>query len=449
MISRNPILERSNQCLKERSPAWLGNQGESMQLTGLRYGRRILEMVEFPSSPVLTEEASMEDVGKMMAAHGGKCVVKPFFVGGIGKKGKAGLVRIAKSVKEAMAAKRDLYFARHTANNQTVEANGVTFEGFIPSDAELYVSITASTELRQPVMTIIVEGGVDVEELPADKKKVVPFNPITGIKSFHIINALNELGCPDPYISPLVQNLPKLWKAYDTFGLTTLELNPIRMAKIKGRYVPVACDIKAGFDQDNPGWKQLGFPQEIFSTDITDFEAEVNMLRTYQGQSDVTELNPEGTILPFIFGGGANSAATEVVGQRAIISSDFGGNPPYEKMKAIADISFKYFLKQTNIILLIGGKANNTDIFVTFKAIFDSLKENIRLNPDVQVVIGRGGPNLVKGMVYARDVMDTLKVPYRIFGFDSSMVGVLQHTLKLDDWIQEHKKDAKEGGSAA
>ncbi len=413
-----------------------------MQLTGLKYGRRILEMVEFPVSPVLTEEASVEEISQLMAKHGGKCVVKPFFTGGIGKKGKAGLVRIAKSVHEALEAKKDLYFAKHAQGNSVVQANGVTFEGFIASEAEIYVSITASTVHRQPVMTLIIEGGVDVEEVAPDKKREIVFNPITGIKSFHITDALHELGCPNEYVSPLVAFLPKLWQAYDSYGLVTLELNPIRMAKAGSRYIPVACDIKASFDQDNPGWKRLGFPSEIFSTDITDFEAEINTLRTYQGQSDVTELNPEGSILPFIFGGGANSAATEILGNRAIISSDFGGNPPYEKMKAIADISFKHWLKNSNIVLIIGGKANNTDIFVTFKAIFDSLKEHIHLNPNIQVVAGRGGPNLIRGMVYGRDVLDNLKVPYRFFGFDSSMVGVLEHTIKLDDWMMSNKEKA-------
>lgn len=411
-----------------------------MQITGLKYGRRILELVEFPVAQTLTEEASMEEVAKLLDAHGGKCVVKPFFMGGVGKKGKAGLVKIVNNVFEAMEAKKELYFAKHTTGGHTVQANGVSFEAYIPSDVEIYVSITASTEARQSVMLLIVEGGVEVEEIATEKKKLIHFNPVTGVKSFHIANALNELKCPSQYISPLVQHLPKLWQAYDSYGLTTLEINPIRMKKSGSRYLPVACDIKAGFDQDNPTWKRLGFPQEIFSTDITPFENEINMLRTYQGQSDVIELNPEGTILPFIFGGGANSAATEVLGNKAIISSDFGGNPPYVKMRAIADISFKHWLAQANIILIIGGKANNTDIFVTFKAIFDSFKEHVKMNPDVQIVIGRGGPNLIQGMVYARDILDNLKIKYRMFGFDSSMVGVLQHTLQLDDWIIEQKK---------
>ena len=418
-----------------------------MQLTGLKYGHKILDMVEFPVSPSLTEEASIEEISKLMAAHSGRCVVKPFFTGGVGKKGKAGLVKIAKSVHEAIEAKQELYFAKHHQGNHFVQANGVTFEGFIESKAEIYVSITSSTIHRQPIMTIIVEGGVDVEDVPPEKKKEIVFNPVTGVKSFHIIDALRELNCPQEYISPLVQQLPKLWQAYDTYGLITLEINPIRMQEKGGRFTPVACDIKASFDQDNPGWKRMSFPAEIFSTDITDFEAEINLLRTYQGQSDVTELNPEGTILPFIFGGGANSAATEVLGQKAIISSDFGGNPPYAKMKSIADISFRHWLAKTNIVLLIGGKANNTDIFVTFKGIFDSLKEHIHLNPNIHVVVGRGGPNLIRGMVYGRDVLDNLKVPYRFFGFDSSMVGVLEHALKLDDWIIENSKPGSRAAS--
>ena len=154
----------------------------------------------------------------------------------------------------------------------------------------------------------------------------------------------------------------------------------------------------------------------------------------------MVELNPNGTILPFMFGGGANSAATEVLGDRAMFSSDFGGNPPYIKMKEIADICYRHFLKNANIVQIIGGKANNTDIFVTIKAMLDSLREHINLNPDVHVIIGRGGPNVVQGMIYARDVLDSLKIPYKMFGFDSSMIGVLNYTMELDRWLDEKKK---------
>lgn len=413
-----------------------------MQLTGLKYGKKLLDLVEFPVAQVLDEDASVEEIKKLIAKRG-KMVVKPCFMGGVGKKGKAGLVRIVDHVTDALAAKRDLFFAKHRNGMQVVHANGVTFEEFIPSEVEVYFNITASTSYRKPTFTITPFGGVDIEELPEDKKKTVVFDPITGIKAFHINDALVDLGCPKACISPLVQQLPKLWDLYNNYGLTTLELNPIRMCIGGRRPAPVACDIKAALDQDNPAFKRLGFPQEIFDTQVTDFEAEINTLRTYQGQSDVVELNPKGTVTPFMFGGGANSAATEILAERTTISSDFGGNPPYNKMYSIARIVYKYWLKQSNVLLIIGGKANNTDIFVTFKAMFDALKDHIAEHGrhPCYIVIGRGGPNLVKGMAYARDTLNSLGLPYRIFAHNSSMMQTLHYALEIDKWwAKEGKK---------
>ena len=409
-----------------------------MQLTGLKYGKQLMDIVDFPVAETLTETASKEQIEALLK-KGGKLVVKPSFMGSAGKKGKAGLVRIVDNYADAVQAKKDLFYAEYQQGPTTHKANGVTFEEFVASDAELYVSITTSTLTRTPVMLLIVEGGVEVEELPDDKKAIIPFNPLEGLKGYHINDALIKLGCPKAYISPLVQQLPKLWELYNNYGLTMIELNPIRMKKGK-RPLPVACDVKAAFDQDDPAQERLEFPDEVFATELTDFETEINQLRTYQGQSDVVELNPNGTILPFMFGGGANSAATEVLGDKAIFSSDFGGNPPYAKMKEIASISYRHFLKNANIVQIIGGKANNTDIFVTIKAMLDALRENIHLNPNVQVVIGRGGPNVVQGMIYARDLLDGMKIPYKMFGFDSSMIGVLNYTLELDAWIEANKK---------
>lgn len=123
--------------------------------------------------------------------------------------------------------------------------------------------------------------------------------------------------------------------------MTTLELNPIRMSPGRdGRLMPVACDFKSGFDRDDPRWQRLELPDNLFTADTSEFELEVNQLRTHQGQSDVFVINADGTVRAPTFGGGANSLATEVLGEAAIISSDFGGNPPYEKMKEVARICF-------------------------------------------------------------------------------------------------------------
>ncbi len=409
-----------------------------MQISGLKYGARILDLIEFPYAPFLTADATKEQIQQLLNQHR-KLVVKPFFSGGVGKKGKAGLVRIVDNLVDALQAKKELYFASHQYGSKTVTASGVTFEAFVPSEIEVYFSIAASTTFRKPIFTLSPFGGVDIEALPAGKKQVTWIDPFIGLKSFDITNALTDLGCPEAYISPLVQNLPKLWSLYDNYGLLTLELNPIRMLKSDNRLIPVACDLKAQFDQDNPAWKRLGLPATVFQSDITPFESEINELRTYQGQSDVLELNARGTIIPFMFGGGANSAATETLGSSAIFASDFGGNPPYEKMYEISRIVFKHWLPKASVLLIIGGKANNTDIYVTFKGIFDALRDHFTRygKTPIYTVVGRGGPNLIKGMFYGKDILDTFRLPYRMFGYDTSMIQVLEHARRIDAWWRE------------
>ncbi|MBV8612571.1 MAG: hypothetical protein JOY66_02200, partial [Acetobacteraceae bacterium] len=236
-----------------------------------------------------------------------------------------------------------------------------------------------------------------------------------------------------------VQHLPKLWELFHHYGMTTLELNPIRMGMSRGgRLTPVACDFKGAFDRDDPRWQRLGLSDDLFAADASAFELEVNNLRTHQGQSDVFVINPSGTILAPTFGGGANSLVTQVLGEAAIISSDFGGNPPYEKMKAVARICFKHWLAQTNVLFIIGGKSNNTDIYETFRAMGDALREYFSQHgpTPLYVVVGRGGPNLVRGMAALAETCDNLGLPYRFFGFDSAISEVVNYAKEVDDWMR-------------
>ncbi len=409
---------------------------KEMRVTGMRYGANLLKLADFPIPVILPSNATVAQIESLLDKRG-KVVIKPIFYGGVGKKGKAGLVKIVSSVAEALKAKRQLFFAEHRFHNETVMAHGVTFEEFIPSEYEIYFNINVSTITRRVSFTLTHHGGVDIEELPPAKIFERSFDSLTGIKAFHIVDALAELGAPDELVSPLVRFLPRLWDLYNDFGLDTLELNPIRMERVNGRLTPLACDFKCMLDQDNPLINRLNLPEEIFNTNLSEFEVEINKLRTYQGQSDVAVINPKGTITPFMFGGGANSAATEVLSDKTTISTDFGGNPPYKKMYGIAEIVYKYWLKNSNVLLVIGGKANNTDIFVTLKAIADALRDYTAKNgkPELYVVIGRGGPNLIKGFAYAKDIFNNLGIPYRFFGYDSSMIEVIQYAVEIDNWM--------------
>ncbi len=409
-----------------------------MQLTGMLHGAKLLRFVDFPCAEVLGPEASEDEIGKLIEKTGA-VFVKPIFKGGVGKKGKSGLIGRAQDLKTALAEKERLYFVEHRVGNVVSKAQGVTFEGAVPAEHEVYFALGDSTRFRAPTITLTHKGGIAIEEL--DKKLVadVPFEALTGLKAFVIANALTDIGAPREVISPLVQNLPKLWELFHHYGLTTLELNPIRMSPGRGgRLVPVACDFKCGFDRDDPRRERLNLPASLFAGDYSDFEHEINQLRTYQGQSDVFVINPKGTILAPTFGGGANSLVTQALGDDAIISSDFGGNPPYEKMHDVARICFKYWLAQSNVLFIIGGKSNNTDIYETFRAMADALREHFgaRGATPLFIVVGRGGPNLVRGLGALRDTAEALGVPYRFFGFDSAMSEVVNYALAADRWMK-------------
>jgi len=410
-----------------------------MQITGMLHGSRLLEFAGFPTTKVLGPAASEEEIQAMLDEHG-QVFIKPVFKGGIGKKGKAGLLGRATDLQTALAEKERLYFAEHRVGHVAAKANGVTFEAGVPAKHEVYFSISDSTQFRAPTMTLTHMGGMDIEELDKSQVAMVPFDPLTGLKAFVVANALTEIGAPKEIISPLVQQLPKLWELFHNFGMTTLELNPIRMREDKkGRLTPVACDFKCGFDRDDPRWLRLNLPPHLFAADYSSFEQEINTLRTHQGQSDVYVINDKGTVLAPTFGGGANSLVTEMLGDAAIISSDFGGNPPYEKMKEVARICFKHWLRQANVLFIIGGKSNNTDIFETLRAMADALREHFSAHgpTPLYVVVGRGGPNLVRGMGALRDTCDALGLPYRLFGFDSDMSEVIQFAKKIDLWMRD------------
>jgi len=415
-----------------------------MQITGMLWGAKLLEHVDYPTSEVLGPDASGEQVKDLIDRYG-RVLIKPVFKGGIGKKGKAGLIGQATDLATAMREKERLFFVEHQFGNTRAKAEGVTFESAIPAEHEIYVSIADNTRFRAPTLTITHRGGVDIEQLPPDQISTIPFDALTGVKGFIVANALDRINAPREIISPLVQNVPKLWDLFNNYGMSMLEINPIRMMPTDdGRLVPVACDFKGTFDTDDPAWKRLHLPASLDSSAYSSFELEINELRTYQGQSDVFVTNEEGTVTAMSFGGGASALVTELLGDVGTISSDFGGNPPYQKMYDISRIVYRHWLEQTNVLFIIGGKANNTDIYTTFRAMGDALRDYFGSHGPrpLFVVVGRGGPNLIRGMAYLKDTLDALGVPYRMFGYDSAISEAINYARGIDTWMREGGKAA-------
>ena len=70
---------------------------------------------------------------------------------------------------------------------------------------------------------------------------------------------------------------------------------------------------------------------------------------------------------------------------------------------------------------------------------FDALRDFIAEHgkQKIYIVAGRGGPNLIKGFSYAVDILNNLEIPYKFFGYDSSMIEVIQYAVDIDNWMKK------------
>src|ERR1700751_711530 len=149
-----------------------------MQVTGMLHGARLLQFVGFPTPEILGPDASEEQIRAMLKKHG-MVFIKPVFKGGVGKKGKAGLIGRATDLATALKEKERLFFVEHRVGNTVAKATGVTFEAGVPAEHEVYYSIPDSTRFRAPTMTLTHHGGVDIEELDKTQGVQIPFDPLT------------------------------------------------------------------------------------------------------------------------------------------------------------------------------------------------------------------------------------------------------------------------------
>lgn len=166
-------------------------------------GARLLAHVGFPASELLGPDATEDQIQALIDRH--KLIfIKPLFRGGVGKKGRAGLIGRAHDLKTALAEKERLYFAEHRHGNAVDKSNGVTFEAGVPAEHEVYFAISDDTRFRAPTMTITHRGGVDIEELGKTEITSVPFDAMTELKAFVVANALTQIDAPKEITSPLV-----------------------------------------------------------------------------------------------------------------------------------------------------------------------------------------------------------------------------------------------------
>ncbi|MEW5814051.1 MAG: ATP-grasp domain-containing protein [Spirochaetota bacterium] len=386
--------------------------------------------------------AEIHRIKEALETWGGEALVKPDVLSG--KRGKAGAIQTVKIANDAVKAIKRI---------SSLEIEGqiprlAYLVEKVPAQMEMFSAITYNTEYLGPALTISLAGGIDIEEIPENKKLTIPVDIYQGLDAYQAGEVLSKLGCPQNLISVLSRVLIGFWDMFISTGMQSAEINPWRIT-LDGKVY--ACDFKATFDESNYKCKIPGMIFPEYPAVVSEFEEEIKRWSdlSYQGQAHVSDLGGK-KILPILFGGGASTIIIETLeneGGEPMFLSDFGGNPPYERMYGTAKRCFDYKLKGAELLLILGGKANNTFIDVTFQAIADALVNWVDEHGplDIPVVIGRGGPRLVKGFLIMKQALEYLKLPYVIFGPETPVTMVAEYAAKLVNAYLRLKENKNEG----
>ncbi len=412
----------------------------AIRITEYTFLDKFAPRYKIPVPRFIEGTARRSEIKKAIESWGGEALVKPDIM--TGKRGKAGAVALVTNVQDAIARIKNI---SGTEINGKMPRTAYLVEK-IPATFEMFTAITYNSSFLQPSLTVSLEGGVDIEDVPEEKKVTIPIVIIDGFDAYQASEILSKLKCEQRLISILSRCIVSFWDLFISTGMQTAEINPWRITP-DGK--PYACDFKAVIDEANYKSRIPGVELPDYPENISSFEEEMAAwsASSHQGQAHVSDLG--GTrILPILFGGGASTIITEtleIAGGDPMFLSDFGGNPPYERMLGTAKICFNHKLKDAKVLLILGGKANNTFIDVTFQAIGDALVNYVEERGPVHipVVVGRGGPRLVKGLLALKQTLEYLKLPHVIFGPDTPVTMVAEYAARLANTVSDLKEVEK------
>jgi succinyl-CoA synthetase beta subunit len=172
----------------------------------------------------------------MAAAQIGPCVVKAQVP--VGKRGKAGGIKLANTPKEAEQVAGQILGMR--IGDYTVERLLVEQQAKIVR--EFYAAVLHDTTLRKPLILFSTEGGMDIEEIAAEKPKAirrlaVDIDRAPSAKDISNMLAGLDLGAAEAQVTDILQ---KLHTAYRTRDAELLEVNPLALLA-DGRVVALDC----------------------------------------------------------------------------------------------------------------------------------------------------------------------------------------------------------------
>ena len=181
-----------------------------------------------------------------------------------GGRGKAGGVKVVKSVSEAQSVAssllgKTLVTYQNAPDGQPV--NQVLVEETLPIARELYLSMLVDRSLERVVVVASSAGGMDIEEIAqTSPEKILQevCDPLSGLVDYQARNLAFKLDLVGDQISAFSRLLKNLYRLFKENDLALLEINPL-VVTTDGKLF--ALDCKMSLD-DNALYRQKALAEQ-------------------------------------------------------------------------------------------------------------------------------------------------------------------------------------------
>ena len=219
--------------------------------------------VPVPNGGVATTiEEAVQAAESVFAGGGSIAVVKAqVHAGG---RGKAGFVKVCKSVDEARTA-ASFMFANRMVSPQTppegLEVKRLLVASGVDIAKEFYVAVLTDRGTRRNVLIASAEGGVDIEHVAATRPEAIlkqPLDPVTGLHPYMARDIAFRLGFKGKTVGQAADIFLKLARTFIEEDATLAEINPLVLTPATAAHPDgqvVAIDAKFTFD-DNALFRQ-------------------------------------------------------------------------------------------------------------------------------------------------------------------------------------------------
>ena len=170
-----------------------------------------------------------------------------------GGRGKAGGVKITKSLEEAKQAAQNMLgksLVTHQTDAKGMPINTLLIETLTDIANELYLSLLVDRATRRITVMASTEGGMNIEEVAAETPEKIlteVIDPIAGFQPYVARNLAFALGLEGQQIRQFTALLHSLVKLFIEKDASLIEINPL---VVTGEGNLMALDAKINFDDN-------------------------------------------------------------------------------------------------------------------------------------------------------------------------------------------------------